>query len=364
MKRIALYFVFVVLTCVTVASGAKAEQRPTVELVFCLDTTGSMGGLIEGAKLKIWSIANQIMSAKPTPEVRIGLVAYRDKEDEYVTKIVPLQDDLDAVYESLVSFNADGGGDTPEHVNRALHDALHHADWSFEARLKIIFLVGDAPPHMDYKDGYDWREICRDAVKSDIIINTVQCGDAPDTRQVWQQIARAAEGSYAHVPQSGGMHTIRTPVDDELALLSAELEATAVVYGSAEARVASEARVEAVKRMAAPAAAERAVYRSKKTEFGTSDLLDAVTRSDVELESISDEALPQGMRAMSLEERKEYLKKIEAKRAEIRKKISHLNAERQEYIRTFASQDPTADSFDQKVQAMIKTQGEMRGLWE
>jgi len=53
-----------------------------------LDTTGSMGGLIEGAKQKIWSIANEMISAQPTPELKLGLIGYRDRGDEYVVKIV------------------------------------------------------------------------------------------------------------------------------------------------------------------------------------------------------------------------------------------------------------------------------------
>ena len=67
-----------------------------MEVVFCLDTTGSMGGLIEGAKEKIWSICNQIAGGKPTPDLKVGLVAYRDKGDDYVTKVYDLTDDLDA----------------------------------------------------------------------------------------------------------------------------------------------------------------------------------------------------------------------------------------------------------------------------
>src|SRR4029450_13716652 len=68
------------------------DKKPNVEVVFCLDTTGSMSGLIEGAKQKIWSISNQIISAKPTPSVRMALVGYRDRGDDYVTKHTALTD--------------------------------------------------------------------------------------------------------------------------------------------------------------------------------------------------------------------------------------------------------------------------------
>src|SRR5437764_14212279 len=109
------------------AVGQTAQQKgdpPKVEVVFVLDTTGSMGGLIDAAKQKIWSISNQIAAGQPAPQVKIGLVAYRDRGDEYVTRVYPLTDDLDAVHTNLMGFKAKGGGDFPESVNEALHVAV------------------------------------------------------------------------------------------------------------------------------------------------------------------------------------------------------------------------------------------------
>src|SRR5437870_3321370 len=99
-------------------SAQDKKPQPKVEVVFVLDTTGSMGGLIDAAKQKIWSISNQIVSGKPTPAVKIGLVAFRDKGDAYITKVYDLTDDLDAVHANLKTFQPQGGGDTPEHVNQ------------------------------------------------------------------------------------------------------------------------------------------------------------------------------------------------------------------------------------------------------
>ncbi len=94
---------------VTVANAAAS--RPRVEVAFVLDSTGSMGGLIEGAKQKIWSIANAIIGRTPSPEVRIGLVSYRDREgDEYVTRLFDLTDDIDAVFGNLQSFRPTAAG--------------------------------------------------------------------------------------------------------------------------------------------------------------------------------------------------------------------------------------------------------------
>ena len=85
------------------------ETKPRIEVCFVLDTTGSMGGLIEGAKQRIWGIVNEVMQSSAHPAVRIGLVAYRDRGDEYVTKVLPLTNDLDKVYSTLMDYQAGGG---------------------------------------------------------------------------------------------------------------------------------------------------------------------------------------------------------------------------------------------------------------
>lgn len=88
-------------------NNAPAKQQ--MEICFVLDTTASMSGLIEGAKQKIWSIANQLISAKPTPDLKIGLVAYRDRGDEFVVKSFNLTDDIDSIYAELRKLKAEGG---------------------------------------------------------------------------------------------------------------------------------------------------------------------------------------------------------------------------------------------------------------
>jgi hypothetical protein len=78
------------LAAVSLTGLSAAIAKPAVEVAFVLDTTGSMGGLIEGAKRKIWSIATAIVDANPDADIRMGLVAYRDIGDDYVTKTFDL----------------------------------------------------------------------------------------------------------------------------------------------------------------------------------------------------------------------------------------------------------------------------------
>ena len=118
-------------------------------MAFVLDTTGSMGGLIDGAKRKIWGIADEIRKAHPNAEIRMGLVGYRDRGDVYVTKKTDLTTDISAVYGELIGFQAQGGGDWPESVNEALSVAVNGLPWTKGDRTRrLIFLVGDAPPQI------------------------------------------------------------------------------------------------------------------------------------------------------------------------------------------------------------------------
>ena len=209
------------------------QSRPVVDVVFVLDTTGSMSGLIQAAKDKIWSIASTMASAQPVPELRIGLVAYRDRGDAYVTHRVDLSDDLDSVYAALMDFQAGGGGDTPESVNRALYEAVHDMSWSEkEQAYQVIFLVGDAPPHMDYNE-MQYPAIVAAANERGIVINTIQCGDLPTTIGPWTAIANLGQGSFFQVEQNGNAVAFESPYDAEIAKLSAKLDATRLYYGSA-----------------------------------------------------------------------------------------------------------------------------------
>src|SRR4030095_5669585 len=173
------------------------DVSPKIEVAFVLDTTSSMTGLIEGAKRKIWTIARHMVSGRPTPTIKLGLIGYRDRGDEYVTRTFDLTDDVDAIYGHLMEFRAVGGGDKPESVNQALNEAVTKLSWSKDANaLRIIFLVGDAPPHMDYPADVKYPETIQQAIRAGIIINAIQCGADLQTTQVWQEIATMAQGAY------------------------------------------------------------------------------------------------------------------------------------------------------------------------
>jgi hypothetical protein len=325
-------------------------KRPRVELVFALDTTGSMSGLIEGAKRKIWSLASFVAQGQPTPELRIGLIGYRDVGDAYVTRLSDLDDDLDRVYQRLRAFRADGGGDTPEHVGRALHEAVHRMSWSPEAEVvKVVYLVGDAPAHTDYRDGFDYARAARTAASKGIQIHAVRCGNDDQTETMWRQVARLGKGQYMSIEQDGGMRDDHTPYDDELARLHDRLGETALAYGPRKAALASARTVAA----AAPASvkAERARFLAVegKAVGGKGDLLDATRSGTVKLAELESEDLPDELRSKSATEQQAVLDVRQKERTEILKRIAEVSRKRDQHLEqaaTAAAKSGARDGFD------------------
>ncbi len=345
-----------------------SAARPQVDVVFVLDTTGSMSALIDGAKRKIWEIARFIAQGQPAPELRIGLVAYRDVGDEYVTKFFDLSDDLDAVYQNLSSFHAGGGGDTPEHVAKALHDAVFRANWSSNKNaLKLVYLVGDAPPHTDYNDGFNHRAIAEHARSRGIRINTVRCGSDETTRVAWLDIANRAGGEFSSVEQSGGMVETSTPYDGELARLNRALTETAVPYGSADKRASVASKAKHSLEAPAAAQAERAGWfglmgsRGRAAAVSEGDLLDDVANKRVDLNRVSGSDLPEDLAALPAAERQAALEKKKSDRSAILNEINSVSAKRDAFLRSKAAAAP-AKSFDGSIRATVKKQAADVGL--
>jgi uncharacterized protein YegL len=307
-------------------------------MVFVLDTTGSMGGLIEGAKQRIWGIINDVMQKPSKPRVRVGLVAYRDIGDEYVTKILPITEDLDKAYTTLMDYRAGGGGDTPENVRKALAEGVRNAGWSASKKnlAQIVFLVGDAPPH-NYEQEPDVLITTAEAVRKNMIVNTIQCGGIEGTREVWQSIARRGEGRYFAIAQDGGVQAITTPYDAKLAELAAKLGKTYVTYGAKNKRdtnvakqAAAESRISSDAAMGAQA--DRALNKAVNSFQYDGDLVQDVENETVKIEDVKKDDLPEDLQKLSVTERKREIDKRIAARKQVRAEILALSKQRDGYI--------------------------------
>jgi len=360
------------------ATPPKAPICPQVEVVFCVDTTGSMGGLISSAKAKVWSIINGIAGALNGPRLRVGLVAYRDRGDEYITQIFDLTDNLEAVQGRLSTFQANGGGDTPESVNQALADAVGKVSWSRDHVYRVVFLVGDAPPHMDYGDDVKYPLTCKTARGQGIVINAIQCGNQADTRDAWKTIASLGGGGFAAIPQSGGARLISTPYDGWLAEFSSKLLATAVYTGPAEKR--EQTRQEQQRALAQSTQAlkskdpgslaleaDRGEFRGKAgrtsagglglgREAGLSDLVENFLRQGASaLDNLKAEELPEELRKLTPGERLERIRELSSERESLLRQIQDLSDMRDEQLEVEKKKDGE-HAFDDEVLDLVRRQ--------
>jgi von Willebrand factor type A domain len=366
MKFRALMMTLPLLAFGLVDARAATQPVPRVEVAFVLDTTGSMGDLIDGAKRKIWSIASTIVETNPDADVSMALVAYRDRGDAYVVQTTQLSEDIQGMYGKLVRLQADGGDDTPESVNEALNKAITGLQWTSGSNVKrIVFLVGDAPPHMDYAQERQYPEILKDAVKHDIVVNAVQAGDMVETTPIWKEIAQFGHGRYIAIPQSGGeVSIIITPFDEDILHLQQELDNTVLPYGSTEQKSNLEGLMK--EKAAAPSSVriDNSKYYSKralKKEVitGGGDLIADYRNKTVDLDKIDDKEMPAELAAKPKAERQAWIAtKLDA-RVKLETHMAELIAKRDAFVATEqakTSKSVATDSFDRAVEDTLKAQ--------
>ncbi|MBN1243085.1 MAG: VWA domain-containing protein [Spirochaetales bacterium] len=167
-----------------------------LDVLFVMDTTGSMGGEIERLKATIEIIHDNIASISPRPAVRFGMVLYKDEGDEYVTRVVPFTEDLESFRKSLALVHASGGGDYPEDLEAALEDAVTRMRWNDDG-VRLAFVVTDATAQLGYKRDFDYVSSMRRAREKGIKFHTIGTGGLDvDGEYVLRQISHYSGGRY------------------------------------------------------------------------------------------------------------------------------------------------------------------------
>jgi Mg-chelatase subunit ChlD len=141
-------------TMITVQKGMQKIEMPrvqnrlptTLDLMFVIDTTGSMGDELRYITTELKSIIKRVKHLHPATAIRYGLVVYRDKGDQYVVQSYPFQNSLSKMEALLSQQSANGGGDYPEAMDVAMKRAMK-ADWKAGNTARMLFLIADAPPH-------------------------------------------------------------------------------------------------------------------------------------------------------------------------------------------------------------------------
>lgn len=352
------------------AGAAAAVSRPTapkVELAICLDTSGSMEGLIDAARQKIWAIVNELALAEPTPKLRVALLTFgNDGHDagRGWTKVdVPFSEDLDRVSQQLFALTTNGG---TELVARVLSAANQELDWSADAgALKLVVVAGNESAEQDP----EVRNVdaCRVLIERGIAVNSIYCGNpADELAPAWQQVAKFADGHFAAIDQQNGTVVIETPFDGELAALSTAVNATYLPLGAAGAVAWGNQRAQDAnaEKCNSAAAASRCEAKASKLYVCSWDLVEQVKTGQRKLEDVKTEELPDALRELPLEAKQKCVDEHWVKRQELQKKIEAVGAKRAAVIAEEMEKRGASENaaFDQAVRAALRRQAEAKGF--
>ena len=169
----------------------------SVDLVICLDCTASMSGELSEAQGGIDDL--MLFAGNVVSSLRVALVAYRDRRDQFETKAWDFTDDIDLARRRLWTLTADGGGDSPEAVYPALRTAYGKLDWMLN-HTKVLVLIGDGPPHVGR--GMQCAQMAAWAAGKGVTTHAIEA----DTRGVkhFPEIAAAGGGRCVSLSNRGG----------------------------------------------------------------------------------------------------------------------------------------------------------------
>jgi hypothetical protein len=269
------------------------------------------------------------------------------------------------VSEELFALTTNGGD---EYCGAVIQRATKDLVWDVNPKVyKAIFIAGNEP----FTQGpVDSKKSCQNAIAKGIIVNTIHCGgEAQGIAEHWNQGALLADGKYLVIDQNQAIVHIEAPQDKEIVKLNEQLNSTYINYGSAAP--AAKARQIAQDNNAAANPLSGAEVQRVITKVGKSycniswDLVDACQQKDFDITKVKEADLPEEMKKMTVEERKAYLEKKIAERAEIQKQVLALNKEREAYVATKRKESTKTETLDTAMTKALRTQAEKKGIaWE
>ena len=178
----------------------EAVVQSGLQVMFIVDTTGSMSDEIAYLQMDFSSIAVDVADAR----TEFSACFYRDEGDEYVTRCNSFTSDVGTVQAQINAEYAAGGGDTPEAVDRILTQTLtENTEWR-EDCVKLAFLIFDAPPHAGTEQAL--QEAVRSAAEQGIRIVPVVASNADrDTELFGRALAICTGGSYVFLTDDSGV---------------------------------------------------------------------------------------------------------------------------------------------------------------
>jgi len=349
------------------AAVPAVDDAPLIQIALLLDTSNSMDGLINQARSQVWAIVNSLGPATHhgrRPVLQVALYEYGKASipaaEQHLRQVLPFTTDLDRVSEQLFALTTNGG---EEYCGSVIRAASRGLSWSTRASdLKVMIIAGNEP----FTQGMvDYRPAVIEAANSQgIVINTVFCGQRGEgLASGWQDGAQLSGGLFSAINQERAVVVIPAPQDDELARLGVEINHTYLAYGrvgkeGADRQVMQDANSS---NLSSSNLASRACSKASQSYCNEHwDLVDAVERKAVTLAAMALADLPEGMRAMTAEQRVAYVAGKLAERRKIQERIQQLGQEREHFLAGKRAGD--APTLDDAIISSMRDQAKRRGF--
>lgn len=346
---------------------AAMKSSRAIDLVICLDVSGSMSGLINAARQNLWSIVNDMATLTPQPELRVALLTYGSPSYGADTGFVSIQTelttDLDLVSQKLFALSTSGG---KEYVARVVKRSLDDLKWSSDSHaLKLIFVCGNEPATQDPE--FDAMQMASTAIGKGVLVNTIYCGNQQKPEaDGWRQVARMADGKFAAIEQNQ-IAVIETPFDKQLMDLSAQLNTTYLTFGSngsgwAKNQIEQDRNALSLN---SAAAAQRCVTKGSSLYYNPSfDLCDAIKNPEFKLATVKKELLPKELQGMTVVQLTAHVEVTSKKRSGIQKKVAEIGRKRDAYVLAERKKQAGAGEklFEEAILESVRAQAASRGF--
>ena len=346
---------------------AVATADTKIQVALLLDTSSSMNGLIEQAKSRLWNIVNTLTTLKyegKSPEIQISLYEYGNsglsEQSNFIRQITPLTTDLDLISEQLFALRTNGGS---EYCGAVIKEASDKLAWDDNQKsMKLVYIAGNEP--FDQGSTH-YKEAISVALKKDIFINTIFCGDAAEgISTFWKDGADVGKGKYFNIDYNAKVRYIVTPYDDRISQCNVRLNKTYIGYGSkgTEKKMAQEVQDANAQSISGANYAERAVSKSKEVYKNDSwDLVDKAKKDNKAIEKLKPEELPAELKNKSKEEIKTIVAQKAKERETIQKEMAELAKKRQAFIDNESKNTKTQDDLGNAMASSIHSFAKAKG---
>jgi hypothetical protein len=343
------------------------DEQGVIKLALLLDTSGSMGGLIEQAKSQLWKIVNQLSLARKNGQpakLEIALYHYGNSsliaKEDYVKMLVPLTQEMDLISEELFNLTTNGG---EEYCGSVIQTSLKELEWENNQGFNVIFIAGNE----SFNQGeVKYNKACEKARDQQVLVNTVFCG--PKGRGMnlyWKEGAELTEGNYMYIEMENTTTYVHTPYDDSIAKMNTDLNGTYMSYGSKGFLSLSNQSTQDLNSMSYGAAnnTERIISKSSGNYYNKSwDLVDAAKEDKFEISKIDKSTLTDVYKDLSEEELNSAISANSLKRDSINTLIRDFSVKRESYINELNGGNEDKTSLDYVMLQTVREQAERKGF--